>query len=79
MVRAKQSRRYERFRALLIARRRTAGLTQEALAKRLGRPQSFVAKIENGERRVDVVEFLELATAVGFAADEFIVELSRSR
>jgi hypothetical protein len=31
---------------------------------RLGRPQSFVAKVENGERRLDVVEFIEVARAM---------------
>ncbi|MFW5405460.1 helix-turn-helix domain-containing protein [Pectobacterium carotovorum] len=37
------------------------GMTQENLANALGRPQSFVAKIENGERRLDVVEFVHIA------------------
>ncbi|ATZ96564.1 helix-turn-helix domain-containing protein [Dickeya fangzhongdai] len=37
------------------------GITQENLANALGRPQSFVAKIENGERRLDVVEFAHIA------------------
>ena len=45
------------------ARRRT-GLTQQALAERLGRPQSFVAKFERGERRIDVAEFIEIANAM---------------
>ena len=43
-----------------------AGITQQELAKRLKKPQSFVSKYENGERRLDVVEFLEVATALGF-------------
>jgi Helix-turn-helix len=41
-----------------------AGLTQHELAKRLRRPQSFVAKYEGGERRVDVVEFIEICKAI---------------
>ena len=52
------------YRALLdhlIAARKASGLSQAELAARLGRPQSFVAKIEVGERRIDVIEFLELA------------------
>ncbi|NHB95991.1 helix-turn-helix domain-containing protein [Photorhabdus stackebrandtii] len=37
------------------------GITQEKLARAFGRPQSFIAKIENGERRLDVVEFVYMA------------------
>ena len=46
------------FCALMIAARKSAGLTQQALARRLVRPQSFVAKYEGGEQRLDVVEFV---------------------
>ena len=49
------------FCELMIRARKAAGLTQHELAKRLRRPQSFVAKYEGGERRVDVVEFIEFA------------------
>lgn len=49
---------------LLIAARKKAGLTQVEVAARLGRPQSFVAKVEGGERRLDVVEFLSVARAI---------------
>lgn len=49
----------------LIAARISAGLTQQQVAKRLRRPQSFVSKYESGERRLDVVEFLVLAGIVG--------------
>jgi transcriptional regulator with XRE-family HTH domain len=53
------------FRELMIAARGRAGLTQQKLAKRLGKPQSFVAKYEGGERRLDVVEFLAITAAIG--------------
>jgi ribosome-binding protein aMBF1 (putative translation factor) len=49
------------FCELLIEARRKAGLTQHQLAMRLEKPQSFVAKYEGGERRVDVVEFVTSA------------------
>jgi transcriptional regulator with XRE-family HTH domain len=40
-------------------------LTQQELAKRLHKPQSFIAKYEGGERRVDVVEFVTICKAIG--------------
>jgi transcriptional regulator with XRE-family HTH domain len=45
--------------------RQRARLTQQQLAERLDKPQSFVAKYENGERRVDVAEFIAIARAIG--------------
>jgi transcriptional regulator with XRE-family HTH domain len=56
---------HERFLELLVQTRRDAGLTQLAVAERLERPQSFVAKYENGERRLDVLEFIAVARALG--------------
>src|SRR2546423_1706200 len=56
-----QSARYREFLKRLKAARRDAGLTQVAVAKRLGKPQSFISKCETGERRVDVVELDDLA------------------
>lgn len=49
---------------LLIEARKAAGLTQQQLAAKLRRPQSFVSKAENGERRLDVVEFLTICRHV---------------
>jgi transcriptional regulator with XRE-family HTH domain len=53
------------FCALMVAARKGAGLTQQALANRLKKPQSFVAKYEGGERRLDVVEFVAISRALG--------------
>jgi len=50
--------------AILVACRREAGLNQRQLAERLKKPQSYIAKIEAGERRVDVVEFVAIAKAL---------------
>jgi transcriptional regulator with XRE-family HTH domain len=53
------------FCELMVGARKSAGLTQHALALRLKKPQSFVAKYEGGERRLDVVEFIAIARALG--------------
>lgn len=51
--------------AVLIGTRKQKGLTQRELAARLGRPHTWVGKIETGERRLDVGEFVEVAKALG--------------
>jgi transcriptional regulator with XRE-family HTH domain len=56
---------YKRFRELLIAERKSANFTQQNLAARLTKPQSFVSEYKRGERRLDVVEFGEVAKALG--------------
>ncbi len=68
---------YRRFQSLLIERRKQAGLTQSQVSEKLYKPQSFVAKYEKGERRLDVLEFLEVAEAIGFEPEGFIRELRR--
>lgn len=60
-VRSGHSARYRLFVQRLKEARETAGLTQTQVAHALGRPQSFVAKCESGERRVDVVELEDFA------------------
>lgn len=52
----------------LIEARKAAGLTQSDLAERLLCHQSLVARIESGERRVDVVELIVLVRAIGVTA-----------
>ena len=45
----------------LIKARKKAGLKQNDVAKRLGKTQSYISKIEAGQRRIDVVQLKELA------------------
>lgn len=75
---SKVEKQYERFRDLIVAARKAAGLTQVEVASRLKRPQSYVSKYESGVRRLDVVEFLAVARAVGFDPARFIEELNAS-
>jgi transcriptional regulator with XRE-family HTH domain len=56
---------YAVLRDHLIQIRSAAGLTQRALAKRLDVTHSWVAKVESGERRIDLVELCLLLTACG--------------
>ena len=56
--------RQQQLQDLLINLRKSKNFTQAEIAERLGRPQSFVAKYEGGERRLDVVEFIEVARAL---------------
>jgi transcriptional regulator with XRE-family HTH domain len=66
---------YEQFRLLLVKARKAVGLTQVDLSAKLSRPQSYVSKYERGERRLDVIEFLEVAHALGIDASKFLKKL----
>jgi transcriptional regulator with XRE-family HTH domain len=68
---ALHAKRYEVFRCRLRRARVEAGLTQEQVAERLRRPQTWVSKCELGERRVDFVELEEWAAACGKGLEYF--------
>lgn len=63
---------YRAFIQALVASRRGAGVTQAQLANRLNRPQSFISKVERLERRLDVVEFCDMARAMGWSPAELL-------
>ncbi len=71
-------REYEQLLARLKSVRKTAGVTQQQLAKRLRRPQSFVSKYETGERRLDVVEYLQVTHALNADPLAIIEELAQA-
>lgn len=58
--------RHEALIAFLIGARKEAGLTQAELAARMRVYQSLIARVESGERRVDVIEFIRLGEVLGF-------------
>ena len=65
----------ERYRSLiekLIELRKDGSITQVQLAERLGKPQSYIAKIENFERRLDVVELTDWVKALGSSLQKLI-------
>jgi transcriptional regulator with XRE-family HTH domain len=59
----------------LVAARKAAGLTQNELAQRLSKPQSFVSKVERHERRLDVVEFVVMCKALSVLPRDILAEL----
>jgi transcriptional regulator with XRE-family HTH domain len=59
----------------IAAARHAAGLTQRELAAKLRRSNSFVWKIEAGERQVNVLEFIEIARALGVKASTLLAEI----
>lgn len=76
MLKSLRSPEHVRLIELLVAAREKAGLTQQQLADRLGRPQSFVAKYEGGERRIDVVEFIAIARALNMDPARAVREIA---
>ncbi|MBE9003668.1 helix-turn-helix transcriptional regulator [Fortiea sp. LEGE XX443] len=69
------SEKYHLFRKLLVQARQLANLTQSELSAKLSRPQSYVSKYERGERRLDLIEFLEVAEALQIEPATFINQL----
>lgn len=71
--------RYTDFERALANVRTRKGLTQQQVADLLDRPQSFVSKYESGERRLDVIEFLDVCTALGISPNEILAEVGAKR
>ncbi len=59
----------------LVAARHSADLTQHDLADRLQRHQSFVAKYEGGERRLEIIEFVQICRAIGVTPEAMLRKL----
>jgi transcriptional regulator with XRE-family HTH domain len=75
MTKSVFSDRYALFLAVIVQARKDAGLTQSELAARLGKPQSYISKAERGERRIDVVEFIDLVRALEKEPSELVGRL----
>jgi transcriptional regulator with XRE-family HTH domain len=72
-----QRNKYEFLQRALIEARQSRGLTQTEIAARLGKPQSFVSKYESGERRLDVIEFLNVCEALSIKPDGILNEIGK--
>jgi transcriptional regulator with XRE-family HTH domain len=71
------SHRYEVFRELLIEHRKACQFTQLELAEALKKPQSYISKYESGERRLDLIEFIEIAEVLDIDKLTFLNEIVR--
>ena len=67
--------RYHSMRRLLVDARKKQGVSQAALAEKLGRAQTFVSKYERGERRLDLVEFLAVTEAPNLDAIKLVRQI----
>ncbi len=68
---------YARFRKVLVAARKQAGITQQQLADRLGWQQTDVSKVERGIRRLKVIEFLQFTHALNADAGKLLGLVAR--
>lgn len=68
---------YILFLAFLKQVRVDAGITQEQLAKKLKATQSFLSKVERGERRLDVIELRQWSRALGLPLSDFVTKMEK--
>lgn len=66
---------YQLLLKLLISARKKAKITQQELAKKLGKNQSYISKYENSERRLDLVEVITITKAIGINPTEILEDL----
>lgn len=74
MEKAIYSRESKAFTAALRAAREAAGLTQVELAKKLRITQSYLSKVERGERRLDLMQLRQFCTAMGVSLTGFVAD-----
>jgi transcriptional regulator with XRE-family HTH domain len=79
MSRSTHNTNYQLLLSVLTATRKRVGVSQVELAKRLGNTQTFVSKCERGERRIDAVELVEFAEALGVLPQELLSEYLNRR
>ena len=71
------SEKHKKLCELLIRARKDAGLTQQELADKLGTHQSFVAKYEGGERRLDLIELTDISAYLNLNIIDLVEQLGQ--
>lgn len=69
------SEKHKKLCELMIRARKDAGFTQQELADKIKRPQSFIAKYERGERRLDLIELIEISKFIGLNVEDLIEKI----
>ncbi len=75
MVKSVSTENYSLFLKLLVMARKQSLLTQKDVASKLGKNQSYISKYENGERRLDLIEFIELSKVIDFDPSRLLKDL----
>jgi transcriptional regulator with XRE-family HTH domain len=78
-VKTIHSKRHKRLVELVTAERKNAGIRQVQLAKKLKKSQTWIARLEGGERRLDVIELIDLAEAIGFDAPALVAIVQQAK
>jgi transcriptional regulator with XRE-family HTH domain len=73
----RNEKKYKHFLELFYQARVNSGFRQIDLAQIFEMPQSFISKIESGERRIDIIEFIEICEALNISPEEFIKTLTK--
>ncbi|WP_294035270.1 helix-turn-helix transcriptional regulator [uncultured Moraxella sp.] len=68
---------YRQLIDVLITARKQQNLTQDEVAKQLHKPQSYIAKIENFERKLDVLEFVALCRVLGLTPSQVLMMIEQ--
>jgi len=63
---------------ILADARERHGFKQAELAEKLGLPASYLSKIEKGTRRLDVIELIQIASAMGADAGELVGDVEKA-
>lgn len=76
MAKSTASARYQKLLDVLLEERTRQGLLQKDLGKKMGKPQSFVSKVERGERRIDPAELIDMCIALGINPADIIQQIA---
>lgn len=79
MGKSHHQKRTETLTRLLIEARKEAGMTQADVAAKLGHGQAYVSKYERGKKALGVIEFIEVAEALGLDPAETVEQLRKTK